>query len=552
MRNCFMSPLKTVATTSPSKVTFIVIVVTAAILFMACNSHKRNVKLAMADSLISTNVEEAIRLLDQIKDSIDASDEEDRMLWNLLRVKADIYDFQTFTSDSLIQPFVEYFEKHDNDKGMLGQAYYYAGKAYLSMNDNPQATAYFLKALATIPEEDLNLRGRAYNQLGYIYSNQWLDKLALDMFEKADSCYKASNDMASRVYTQRDIADIYADWNRMDSAMSYFKQALVFAKQVRNDALTAGISAQIAGAYAKAGRFVLAERYLKPALEYNDPHDQSALLSIAARVYWGLGNDEAAEAYCKKIMAHGTVYSKRYAHKALADYYTKNHDVDNALLHIKLYGKYTDSISSITATEVVKQETDNYNYSTKERENALIREENGRKTVIIAILLAIVVSISTISFSTVRHLQQKKRIQQYKLEKYKALLAHIKEAEKQSKASKTQETSIEDIYIGKKLKQMRNNPMTRTRLSDGDWALLDEAVNTYYPNFSENITDLCKMSMHDYRICLLIKTGQPMKFICEIMNISYSGLNSVRGKLYNRAFERKGSATDWDKVIASL
>ncbi len=60
------------------------------------------------------------------------------------------------------------------------------------------------------------------------------------------------------------------------------------------------------------------------------------------------------------------------------------------------------------------------------------------------------------------------------------------------------------------------------------------------------------MSLHDYRICLLIKVGQPLKFVCEVMNISYSGLNSVRSKLYKRAFDKKGTASDWDTVIASL
>lgn len=534
------------------KTIFMAVVVATVMLSISCGGHKKCGVFAIADSLISTNVPEAIRLLDRTKDSIDASNEKDRMVWSLLRVKAGIYNFQTFTSDSLVQPFVDYFEKHDNDKNILGQAYYYAGKVYLSMNDNPQATALLLKALATIPEEETNLRGRTYNQLGYIYSNQWLDSLALSMFEKADSCYKASNDTMSCVYTQRDIADIYADWDKIDSAMMHFKQALAWAKQVHNDALIAGISAQIAGVYTKKGQFIQAERFLKPALDYNDPHDQSALLSIAARVYWGLGDTKAAKAYCEKIMEQGNVYSKRYAHKTLADFYTKRNDVDKALYHIKQYGKYTDSVSSITATEVVKQENDRYNYSIKERENTLIKEENNRKTAIITILLTVMVTVCTISFSTVRHLQQKKKIQQYKLEKYKTLINHIKEAGAQPKHSESMETSFDDTCIGKKLKQMRNNPMVKARLSDEEWTLLDETVNAYHPNFNKNVTDLCKMSLHDYRICLLIKAGQPLKFICEVMNISYSGLNSVRAKLYKRAFDKKGTANDWDEIVASL
>ncbi len=528
-----------------------IIVMTVFATITACD-HKYNRRLSIADSMISDNTGKAIILLEQIKDSIDTSDKQERMLWNLLRVKADVYEYRSFTSDSLIRPAMEYYEKHNEDKNTLAQAYYYAGKVYVSLNDYPQATDCFLKAITTIPKNDINLRGRTYNQLGYIYSDQWLDMDALSMFQKADSCYKASNDEESLIYTRRDIADLYAGWNKMDSAMIYLKQALAIAKHIQNDALIAGISAQIAGVYAKMGRFLSAKQYLKTALDYNDPHDQSALLSIAARVYLGLGETEKAMAYYGKIIDIGTIYAKRHAHKELADFYVKRNDTNKALHHIKLYAECTDSVSSITATEAVKQKNNYYSYSLKEKENALIKEENNRKTVIITILFATVITIITIFVSTVRHLQQKKKIQQFKLEKYETLLSHIEETKAQPQFSHTPKNDFESSNIGKRLKQLRNNPTAKVRLNDNEWVLLDETINAYHPDFSKNVTDLCKMSLHDYRICLLLKAKQPLKFICEIMSIGYSGLNSVRCKLYKRAFEKKGTANDWDKVIDSL
>lgn len=60
----------------------------------------------------------------------------------------------------------------------LPEAYYYAGKTYMSLNASLMAMEYFFKTLDAAAESDLNLRGRTYSQLGYIYStvNGWTAK----------------------------------------------------------------------------------------------------------------------------------------------------------------------------------------------------------------------------------------------------------------------------------------------------------------------------------------------------------------------------------------
>lgn len=63
------------------------------------------------------------------------------------------------------------------------------------------------------------------------------------------------------------------------------------------------------------------------------------------------------------------------------------------------------------------------------------------------------------------------------------------------------------------------------------------------------------MSLKDYRFCLLLKSGLSLSDIGNFMNLSSSGVNSTRRRLYKRAFGEFGtvtSAKDWDDVISSL
>jgi len=167
----------------------------------SCGGRSFTRQLDMADSLAAVNAPLATEQLERIKDPVKYSCKEEQMRWKLLKVKADVYSFKKFTSDSIIRQVVEYYENHNADISTKTQAYYYAGKVYQSMNDMPQATDYYMKVLDIIPENEINLRGRTYNQLGYIYASLWIDGKAIDMYMKADSCYLASQDTASCIIT---------------------------------------------------------------------------------------------------------------------------------------------------------------------------------------------------------------------------------------------------------------------------------------------------------------------------------------------------------------
>lgn len=115
------------------------------------------------------------------------------MRYRLIRQKQIAYSFGSFTSYSTARALVEYYETR-GERSRLPEAYYHVGKTYLSLNDSPMAMEYFFKTLDAVPESDLNLRGRTYSQLGYIFDRQWLDSEALGMFKKAYRCISRARD----------------------------------------------------------------------------------------------------------------------------------------------------------------------------------------------------------------------------------------------------------------------------------------------------------------------------------------------------------------------
>ena len=112
-----------------------------------------------------------------------------------------------------------------------------------------------------------------------------------------------------------------------------------------------------------------------------------------------------------------------------------------------------------------------------------------------------------------------------------------------------EETLPSDIIqlMRRKLNGGDARPMT-----DDDWEALHTAVLSTYPTFKQRLADLCRLSAHDYHVCLLIKIGMKPSDIARITIRSDEAITSTRRRLYERAFGRKGKPSDWDEVIKML
>ncbi len=217
--------------------------------------------------------------------------------------------------------------------------------------------------------------------------------------------------------------------------------------------------------------------------------------------------------------------------------------------YLKQFQLTTDTIQQITSAEAVAQADAAYNY--KLREKKIIRLKEGKKNMhsLIILILSVGITMTTIFLLIIVYYKQKRALLRYKLERYKALVLQENERKKHENDTGKE---IEDYDIYKNIVYLINNPVSNRRLRTEDWEELRKAINEVSPDFDQKLSELCKMSEKDYRLCLLLKVGISLSDIKEFINLTSSGVCSARNKLYGRAFGEKKHPEEWDKIISSL
>ena len=85
------------------------------------------------------------------------------------------------------------------------------------------------------------------------------------------------------------------------------------------------------------------------------------------------------------------------------------------------------------------------------------------------------------------------------------------------------------------------------------WQELEERVNEVYPAFSQTLRRHCpKLKISELHVCLLVKIGIPVGGMARIMDLSKSAISNIRTRLYEKIFDDKGSADDFDRFILRL
>lgn len=503
--------------------------------------------LLVADSLSDVDGQQAMAVLDSLRPHMDDASRRERMLYELARLKAQNMMYQLPASDSVVRPLLDYYESSGDD-GHKADVYYIMGKVYRKMNDYPRAMDYFFRIIDTTPQEYVVIRGKAYNQLGYMFSDQNLMTDGIDMFIHALQCYKDAKDTVSMVYATRDIGSRYADMGRMDKARHYCEQALQLAMSIKSDKMIVTTNAQLARIFCKTHNYDLALKYIQRALDYNEDFDKVAVLAIASTTYDGLGRRDSALAGFLELLEIGPVDAKVDACKYLFGYY-KGKDVQKELYYTQLYGAYVDSMNKSIATEAVKQKYNFYNYSVRERENFQLQAENYRDKIVIILLVSAVAVLSLVVLAAGIYIKKKREVQAQKLEKYEQMQVS---ASLEPDRKEEQQQQVEASLIYQRLKRRLNMPSQEKNLSDGEWKELAAMVNNIYAGFDEKLSDLCKMNVVDYRICLLLKVNVIPKDIATLVNRSKNSISSARSRLYERAFGEKKEPRAWDELIRTL
>ena len=520
-----------------------------AIIINSCGEHRYPSYLVMADSLCDTNPDSALSMLYTIGKDSAQMPEADLMYWRLLRIKAADKAYIPFTSDSAAVAVMRYYE-NGGDRALLPTAYYYAGRASADIGDAPQALDYYQKALDVIKYNRYKrLEGLIHSQMGYIFSMQNLYSQAQLSWTKALETAKKEEDVRTIEYSLRDLGDSYINSNQYDSAYSCYSQALNVAKKQSDKFFEYDLYSQIAYLKTITNDFDSALYNIRKSLLYYHPVQESSKTCIAALLFEKMGKIDSAYYYFNKLNYCGNIYGKENAYRWLSMYYSEKNMSDSACKYTALYGMILDSISHIYAIETTARMNALYNYQIKEKENLHLKNVTQAQSYLIIIITLI--TISVIGFSIVLFLYSRQRKKKYelKIEKYQNIINDYKNnQEKEILKIKT----INDYDIVKYIHNTLINPDGPNRMSNKHWEQLSDAVNEVYPNFNSRLNDLCRMNQFTTRICHLIKIGVLPKDMAILTNHSTSAITSVRKRLYEKAFNKKGTPSDWDEIVRAI
>lgn len=152
--------------------------------------------------------------------------------------------------------------------------------------------------------------------------------------------------------------------------------------------------------------------------------------------------------------------------------------------------------------------------------------------------------------SIIQKLGDENSMLRLELEEQKARLGY---ANTMAKIENEKREQAETILFGSEIYLKIKSLLAQGRsMSDEDFQELNRVVNSVYSNFTERLYSLCKLSSHEYRVCLLVKVRMQPKDIGTLTSHSKEGIATTRSRLYQKVFGKKGSSKEWDDFILSL
>ena len=296
-------------------------------------------------SLRCSNTGDAVRLLEQVKDSMLRQDEATQMAYKLMRIKAYDRARQPYDGEDEIFDILDYFEKK-GDKALLPVALYYAGRHTSKQHDTPSALGYFRRAHQMIANDSSNiLNGWICGQTGYLYFQQMLYEESRTHFSEALRYGIASKDTVHMIYSIRDIGGSYQMTGDKATCDTYLHKALRLAEEKRDTMMVRNILCSLADNNIEMERYDSAMVYLRPLLTNVHKSVESAIYTNASKIYYHQGKLDSALYYIGKVLDVGNVYGKKVAYRNRTRIDLIRGDLASAKSDFENFVLYIDSIN---------------------------------------------------------------------------------------------------------------------------------------------------------------------------------------------------------------
>ena len=555
--------------------TRILVIILSVIALAAC-SRTLDARLVRVNRLANENLADSAM---QALDSIDRAslDEYNRHYYDLMTVKTrDKADFQ-FDSDSLVLSAMEYFKKNGTDT-VRAEAFYYAGRVARMLGDSPQALDYMQNALNCLDDSHTRLKGKISSQMGQIFQELYMFEQAKPRFIEAIHFQNLCNDSLGLMFNYRDLGETYKFLQLNDSAIHYIKTSLNIAI-CQNYSLIDVIESRIIliDCYLEKSEYELARTEFSNIEQYlEDDNICNSVLATGINMYLLDRDFNNAEKLSLRLIQRGNLYGNKIGYRVLANIREMQNQIDESKEYTALYRDCLDSINAQSSKDAVIYQNSFYNYSLRERDNAILKNKQRLSHYIIVSIIFICILIFLLLLLITERNKSLRRQLELQLSRIQLLENNGNKIEPVITSTKSIEqlkTDLEEKYrnfvkdvaiadykvsemvlsssIYLKIKESLSS--TNISLNEDDWFELDKIINTAYPKFKINLYYMCdNISTHEYHICLLIKCKMGSTNIGKLTFRDKTSIASTRKRLYRKFFLEDGSANDFDKFIYSL
>jgi tetratricopeptide (TPR) repeat protein len=495
-------------------------------------------------------------------------------------------------------PLVNYYE-HGGDKALLPVAYYYAGRTYADMQDAPRALDYFQRALEAMKDrKDVSLKGKIYSQMGYLYMNQYLYDNAIKTFGMAYKYSSEVNDTSSIIYCLSDIASAFTEKGQNHLSLKMLLKAHKLAKKKGDISLINFVEYYMSIRYSSIGEYELAKKYITPALKNIEPQDSSAIYGSIADIYRLLGKEDSAFYYFNKVKDSGSLYAKKAAYRFFTRTEIERNGNKKMLNDFDTYCNYIDTVRTVTSTEALAKANALYNYQLREVENIRLEKANARMHAIVVIACMVALALLLLSLALLQYYRHRRIRMQMQMERLKQIKENIyKKSQEYIDSNKRRIAELEHLLettgqeneeLKTKLQNERSRLISENEIAEienresklayerivktdafrrfnslsssehaknptaEDWAELERVVNEEYPGFTNRLMGFCNISSNELRVSLLLKINVSPSRIAILTNHTETSVSATRRRLYEKAFNKKGTPKEWDNVIKRL
>lgn len=410
------------------------------------------------------------------------------------------------------------------------RAHYYKAIGEQEKDNIVPACKDYLTAAEIMQENEysdhhiIKFNGLIYERLGEIMYNENCIRQSKDAFNRAFKCYHTLNDSVALAINRKQIGYCYYMDNSLDSAIIYYKEAILLTGGKANGTATDSKRC-IATIYHKNNKRDSAYLMIRDLIRHSSERELSYNKIALAHMFHSDKVYDSAIIYLSDCLTSKNEYTCISAAKHLSDIYSVLGDETKSLYYKNLYSdNYFKEIERSSAkAEIISL-----------YEDFLKKTSHNKKSDVFRIVLIFFACVFlTFVIITALNIKHKKRISdlinEIKILK-KREYTDVDKWFKEGMVQIVNDPSFAKMELAKKtsIKSAQTNTYDDLKLTKKEKDAFIENVNRYFGDFLIALAqEYTKMSYDDTLCCGLIFVGMNNKEIGALMGVQY---NSVRDR----------------------